>query len=361
MLQRRASIALVLSVLLISGCSTAATISAPEVSPTSDEVAPNPTNFGLMEREYLPLPYGHDFYMPQLVGLNFADVRAIADEFDFSVEYQDASEADRIAWVRGNWAVVGQDPIVGTPMKDGEFADLLVLKKSESVDAIAATLRTDFHLNEKRFVGTVTSTTEGFGRIIIDDATIDLDLISPIAGGCASPSAEADFDNARVALEAVIPLGSRVLVVRSASKGDGFLHVLRDASDLDDAPANSANEELVSTGWWEPSATQFSGGYDIDHHNDAAVTSYIPKSDLSGAQLEYSPLIAAAANDGVRNSVGGLGTCRDLAENNLADAQVRRAAEEERQRLFNLEIERKIREGYFSCRDGDGDGICYER
>ena len=44
-----------------------------------------------------------------------------------------------------------------------------------------------------------------------------------------------------------------------------------------------------------------------------------------------------------------------------AEFAARAAETEERMRLWEEEYQRRLASGYYSCRDGDGDGVCYER
>lgn len=358
MLSRLAFLVVMISVVALGGCASVNEGQTPDSPTTPDSAGADTAE--LEELEYWPLPSGKDFFMPQLVGLSLDAISAISDELDFEVNEEDASEDDRVAWIKKNWTVVSQDPKMGTPMKAGEHVDISVLKNAEAVDAVEEFLETDTHSWEKRFVGEVTSVDEPLSMITVDEAWVDLDLIGVMTDSCEV--SDNVYEQAIAMKEVLLPVGSRVLVVRSEPNSDsGFVHLLESPDDLTSPPSDSINEALVRTGWWGPKWNAFDGGFAGGGSAGWATSDFVPKAELTATQTEYAPLIAGAANKGVADLVGGLGLCRLFAERNLAEHTAYIAESEERLRLFKIEIDRRIREGYYSCRDGDGDGVCYER
>jgi len=349
-------IVLVISAFTLTGCVTMPTPAVPDTSTTPEVAAVDVMELG--EREYFPLPQGKDFRMPLLVGTTFGAVGDIAEELDFRIKYEDASEKDRVAWFRNNWTVVSQDPVAGTPMEEGNFVDVLVLKTDEAADAVADFLKQDRHRYEKRFTGTVTSIGPILGTFTVDDVEVKLDFIDLITDGCAWEGR----GQASAAQNEVIWRGANVLVVRSDDGGpEGFMHVLKTADDLANVPAGSVNEALVRTGRWMPAESRFDDGFIENSIEGISTAEFVPQSEITGVQRSYAPLIAAAGNEGVASYLTGLGLCRANAEARVAKQRADRAESAEQQRLWSIEIDRRIREGYYGCRDGDGDGVCYER
>jgi len=353
-------------VLLTSGC---VSLQLPETRTGNGATPSAETAPEIVEvREYFPLSQFDDFRAPQLVGLTLTDAEDAVAQWDLYISTEDATGQDRSVWLAGNWTVVSQKPRMGTPMSEGDAIDLEVMKNSESGDAVALYLADDPHLDESRFTGRVTGYGDegdlGTRTVMVDGAIVGLDLIEPIANGCGIELG-AGLDQARAVKEDLLPVGDRVLVVRSEDhEDDGFIHLVDDSSN-DPVPSlsgeGSANESLVASGWWTPNSLDFEGGFVANRSDGVAFVAFAPDSSLTSVQAQYAGPIAAAGTNAVGAKAAGLGICRTLAETD-ASAWLKTLAEsEERTRQWTLEYERRVKEGYYSCRDGDGDGICHER
>jgi hypothetical protein len=177
-----------------------------------------------------------------------------------------------------------------------------------------------------------------------------------IDGGCYDP--EGSYRDAALAAKAdLLPIGTRVLVVRAEDRGHAaFVHLLPAGSNTPDPPppGASANELLVASGHWEPS------GFQIADEDEATGVYGIQYPDsLSPVQAEYAPLIIAAGNTAKSARTAGYGSC--VAELEKEEAEQRAWLEEaERQAEEDDRRRRTSGGGGGYCRDGDGDGICYE-
>jgi len=203
--------------------------------------------------------------------------------------------------------------------------------------------------------------------IYVDDVAVELDLIWPYSAHCVERELVQDkaFSSAQDALQKLLPLGTYVLVVKSgyekgewvADRRKAFVHVLdRDSKrPISTPPARSVNEQLVLTGFWVP----FEKGFEFDYYTYGAVYGEFNVDYLSEKQEEYAPLILAAGNEARSNQVGAMPVCNVLAINYLVDGFYGALSafrdNEEEDRLWWI----KYRSS--SCRDGDGDGVCYER
>jgi hypothetical protein len=303
--------------------------------------------------------------MPQLVGMHLDEAQKAAEQWDLYVSHEDASGEDRDVWLPGNWTVVSQSPRMGTAMQTSEGVKLTVLKNEEAADAVSDYLSFDEHIDEARFTGRVTGYGDvgdaGASTVMVDDAIVRLALIDPIAENCGIGT-DVGLAHARAAKEDELPIGTHVLVVRADDEGShAFLHRLEDGSDpAGVATLGSSNEQLVRTGWWTPSSLAFEGGFQRYSADGASFLPFVSDPNLSAVEAEYAPYIATAGNEAVAKSTAGLGMCAVLAENDAAAWAAALAEQEERLRLWNLEYEERVRNGYYTCRDGDGDGVCYE-
>ncbi|MEI2268133.1 PASTA domain-containing protein [Microbacterium sp. No. 7] len=314
-------------------------------------------------REFWPLDERFDDYlMPDVVGMHLDEAKELLEEWDPYLNEEDASGDGRRSWADGNWTVVSQDPLPGKPQRAGQGVDLGILKHEEVGDSLADLPREDRHVYDRVFAGTVTAHGEYVRNLTVDGAEIQLDLIAPVAESCGT-ELDDGTDTAYSAQLETIPLNARVLVVRSEQGDDrAFVHVLEGEQITADPPLESANEALVRTGWWSPESTRFDGGF--GENRDQSISFDVwnaNRSQLSETQAKYAPLIAAAGNEEVDASTAGLGLCRDAAEAEAERWVARQAELKESIRQWTIEYERRLREGYYSCRDGDGDGICYER
>lgn len=182
---------------------------------------------------------------------------------------------------------------------------------------------------------------------------------------------------AREALKRILPIGSTVVAMRagsSAREEDRFLNVLADptASPRPAPPAGSVKEALVASGTWVPDEY---GYYYDDRPYDAssvlivgpkfrapkAITDYDPADvsfETGDDGRSYSDRIIAAANTALTSTPEG-NACRK-AYNAYVAREVKEAKDDDREwNEWQLKMERERRN--WTCRDGDGDGICFER
>lgn len=230
--------------------------------------------------------------------------------------------------------------------------------------------------DESRFVGKVTGyakSSDSFGgdqpsTVYVNENRVDLDLIWPYSAGCMERELLQDeaFTSAQDALEKILPIGTRVLVIRSNFENgewvddyeDGFVHILsKDSQEPATAPPNdSVNERLVLSGYWAPSKI----GFEFDVYKYGATYGAFNEDYLSAMQIKYAPVILEAGNRARTEERGAMPICSTLALNYQIDFFYQQVSafrdNEEEDRLWWVE-RRKPR----NCRDGDGDGICYER
>jgi len=228
---------------------------------------------------------------------------------------------------------------------------------------------------EGQFIGVVTGygvETQGFGgddesTVYVDEKRVDLDLIWPYSAGCMERElvqAKA-FSSARDALEKTLPIGQRVLVIKSnfengewvGGQSEGFIHKLEKGdSPKVTPPAGSVNELLVLTGYWVP----LDKGIDFDAYDFNAKYSAFEPDYLSATQESYVPYILEAGNKARENQSGATPICSTLALDYQIDFFYKQVSafrnDEEKNRLWWVERNKPR-----NCRDGDGDGICFER
>ena len=137
----------------------------------------------------------------------------------------------------------------------------------------------------------------------------------------------------------------------------GFIHILKKGDIPKIAPpADSVNERLVLTGYWVPHWK----GIDFDAYSFNATYGNFNPDYLSQTQEEYVPYILEAGNLARSTQTGAVPVCSTLALDYQIDFFYKQVSafrnDEEKNRLWWIE-RNKAR----NCRDGDGDGICYER
>lgn len=312
-------------------------------------------------REYWPLPDSDDYRVPNLVGKKLPEARDALAEWDAFIREYDASEEDRDIYMGGNWTVVSQAPLPGTPLGEHDRVELYVLKNDEAAEAVATTLADDSHVGERVFSGTVTGF-DGIQTLLVDSAEVRLDLITPVHNSCGLDAtgngASADYT---ADVSALVPVGTEVLAVRSDVRGDeGFLHIRTAEHPWPSPPLESVNENLVRSGWWMPYTSDFGGGFHPPSEG-IVFSPFVENTNLTSVQAEYAPLIAQAGNTAVVGSVAGLGVCRSVAEQDAVAWAAAREETDRRIREVEAELQRRTEAGYYTCRDGDGDGVCYER
>ena len=241
----------------------------------------------------------------------------------------------------------------------------------ENVAPLATSIQTN---SVDQYIGTVTGygvDTQGYGgdnqnTVYVDNKRVDLDLIWPYSAGCMEREVLQDraFSSAREALERTLPIGQRVLVVLSnyengelvgdASKG--FIHILEKGDALKiNPPADSVNERLILTGYWVPHGM----GIEFDAYDfNARYVSSNPEY-LTQTQERYLPHLFEAGNKARTAQVGALPICSVLAFDYEIDSFYDGVSfsrnDEEKKRLWWIEQNKPV-----YCRDGDGDGICFE-
>lgn len=247
-----------------------------------------------------------------------------------------------------------------------------VTSSSESEKTSAAQ---DDSSTSSQFIGKVTrygQDTQGYGgddetTVYVDETRVDLDLIWPYSAGCMEREQVQDdaFTSARDALESTLPIGTRVLVIWSnfengewvGDQSKGFIHILDNGdSPKKTPPADSVNERLVLTGYWVPHGM----GIEFDAYDFNATYSNSNPEYLSQRQEEYIPHIYAAGNKARTQMTGAMPVCSALALDYEIDVFYKQVSafrnDEEKNRLWWVE---RNKPRY--CRDGDGDGICFER
>jgi len=340
---------------------TAAPSSAEPVASTSSATPePEPAEV----REFWE-PQDWLIQMPKLIGLTPDEAEIVAEDLGFELVFRDL-DGDR-PWivVSDNWVVVAQDEAPeGTNLSANSIIDFTVMKKDDPrADKLIVANSTDpKHALERRFTGYVTAygaAGEGLPTtVMVDEAVVEIDLIQPVPDGCSS---SAGYAGALQAKERTIPIGTRVLVERAELRGgDAYLHLVDGGVPAAGETAGSVNELLVRSGWWTPESA-FQGGLG-SMYDKAVFVGFEPATYWSHTRLAYAQAIAVAGNEVTPHIIeGGIAECRRIAETDQAEYAV---VEAERKREFDrwyAEYERRVASGYYSCRDGDGDGVCYER
>ena len=243
----------------------------------------------------------------------------------------------------------------------------LVLALSGCVSSTnSSSVSSTAELSEGEFVGQVTGyekPSEGFYKatvLFVDDRRVELDLIWPYYATCVENELlqTKSLASARQALENTLPIGSRVLVV---SSGPGrlplsFLHKLDNDSGKPtmEPPLESVNELLVQTGFWVP----FEKGFEFDEYTYGSTYGVFNSNYLTPKQQEYAPIILRAGNKARSEKVGAMPICATLAINeSLTNFYLGLSSREDEEQRRRAEIKSRSS----SCRDGDGDGVCYER
>ena len=273
------------------------------------------------------------------------------------ISSSDVETTDASVWMRSNWTVCAQSPQAGTPVSDG--VELAVGRQCRDGSAFDPS-----HLDERRFTGEVTGHHEySTGELTVDEADVKLDLIEPVGeqDGCydVSPRLEAAARRAQLKM---LPVGTRVLVIRSTDYGDeAFVHLLKGERDVPRPrdPKLSVNERLVREGYWEPDEGSFDGPWDIEGRR------YRPRlAAMTSTQSTYGPLIAAAATAARDEQVASYGECLDqLERDRRREERWRQRLEEDEDRDRHWVPGPSYGDGH-PClpgeRDGDGDGLCGE-
>lgn len=206
---------------------------------------------------------------------------------------------------------------------------------------------------------------------------VKLDMVMPFEPEACNAKDPDAARKAREALERILPVGSTVLAIRAGTQSrdlDRFLHVLASPTSAPSPapPAGSVNEALVATGTWVPDDNPY---YYDDRPYDASsvlivgpkfrapqpITAYDPEKpyfEEGDYGRAYSDRIIAAANTALTSTAEGE-ACR-TAYTAYVKREVKEAKENDRETdawLLKMERERQSS----TCRDGDGDGICFER
>lgn len=296
--------------------------------------------------------------MIDFVGMNLSTARDEASEQDiYILDEEDATGDDRSVWIASNWVVVGQDVAPGTVFEAS--VRLTVVKTGEAEDPVQPEW-IDEHVNESTFFGTVTGYGEGSwgdAAVLIDGLPIVLDYIDPYGAACIERIS--DDSRALAARDELLPIGARVVVIRiEPHKDDAFVHLV-DEFDPADRFAESVNEQLVRTGYWIPDGIAVRNNFEVTHG-----TGVYELTDATGylnpIQAMYAPRIIEAANGVLAEPVGGVVDCVAQAVEYQALLAQWEAEWAEQRRLWEIEYQRRLAAGYYSCRDGDGDGVCYE-
>ena len=237
--------------------------------------------------------------------------------------------------------------------------------RAEEAAAEAADLKL-FHGGEASFTGVVTGyeanegeygiDCDGADCVRVDKATVNLDLITTFGASCLESVDEAEAVRVK---EDLLPIGTEVGVIRgdTGDEFSGFIHI-RDEVNINEPVRGSANEQLVTSGYWVPDASAFN----VREVQEGKAATYGLDYPLSPIQTQYAPYILEAANGARANAIGGQEQC--IAQL-IADQEEKRRLEEEKQKYIKEggEIRQQwLRDnpGSLYCRDGDGDGVCNE-
>jgi len=308
------------------------------------------------EVEYLPVPDG-ETRIPQFIGLTLNEARTLAESLGFeNFDDQDASGDNRAVWRDANWTVVSQDLEAGRTVDPDQYIHVKVVQNDELETGEPVIL--DHHWNETHFVGTITESGDA-RTVVIDSAVVELDLIWTYDASCMNGEG-LDLSEAFAVKKRELPVGTKVLVVRGNDQDRGFIHIL-DATGRpsQEPPSDSVNERLVASGWWAPEGTSFN----FQEIQNGESSDYVSDGDLAETQSRYASLIVAAANTARVAQAGGSIVCLQQAAEYQAEFAISQAESDRRRAIaeeYVREIERRIANGSFSCRDGDGDGRCYE-
>jgi len=231
----------------------------------------------------------------------------------------------------------------------------------------AAVASANQHFQEDAFVGVIAENNSSMfpDRIQVDAADVILDMIAPLGDDCynASDKLRALAIAAKVKM---LPIGQRVLVVRANSgtnEDRAFVHLLDGDATVPTPPppVQSVNEMLVATGFWVPD------GFYLENTEPTAKIAYAigERTWLTAVQTRYAPLILSAGNRARTARVGGQSRCLNEIEADAAAAAAASAEAEREYAKWKRDYEawiayRIAHPGTGYCRDGDGDGICYE-
>jgi hypothetical protein len=305
-----------------------------------------------------------DFISPNFVGMNLSDVERIADKSDMYLVTKDVSPEDRNIFASENWEVVSQDRNPGSL----HGTNSMWVKVQKIGETFETAKKLDNHNGERQFFGQVTGyerTYGGFGYsnlqyVQVDGAQVALDLISPYTFGCQGAG---DAGLAEAEKRAVLPIGTLVRVVKTDPENDelAVIHPI-DTDDLINPLRNSANETLVSRGYWIP--TQSTNYDDVAY---SSIMKYIVEDEYQTAlQRRYLEILIKVASETRSKKTGGQAICYGMAlkyekqrridEIQMKKDEARWAREAERQ--YQLWLESHSCAG--GARDGDGDGICNE-
>jgi hypothetical protein len=301
--------------------------------------------------------------MLNLVGLPLNEAYDRAEEQDiYIINEIDATGEDRSIYMKSNWTVIAQD----APPGEYESGVVLTVKKNGEVkknDLQKTWVRQNWDVSS--YYGKVTGyETDEYGgsnkaNVVVVDATpVELDLIAPYPAACMNT---AEDTTSQAVKKKELPVGTKVLAIYKETWSEiGFIHPLK-RLDLSDIPRNSSNERLVLTGDWVPESYSF---------DDSALVRgetlvYEPRSDWTGylteTEIPYALLILQAGSQVRATPVGGVQTClAQVAAYQQKMAELRLQTEEAVRR-WEIEYERRKAAGWYSCRDGDGDGVCHER
>lgn len=301
--------------------------------------------------------------MLNLVGLTLDEAYDRVEEQELYVlDEIDATGEDRSIYMRSNWTVIAQD----TPPGQYERSVELTVKKNGEVkkkDLQTTWVRKNWDVSA--YYGKVTgyesdaySGSNEANVVVVDATPVELDLIAPYPAACMNTTEDA---TSQAVKQKELPVGTKVFVnYKEAWSEIGFIHSLK-RLDLKDIPQNSANQRLVQTGEWVPAHYSFDDSALI--RGESLV--YEPRADWSGylteTEIPYALLILQTGSQVRAAPVGGVVTC--LAQSAAYQQKMAeiRIQTEEAVRRWEIEYERRKALGWYSCRDGDGDGVCNER
>lgn len=301
--------------------------------------------------------------MLNLVGLNLKEAHErVEAENLYILEETDGTGENRSVFRKSSWTVVAQD----TPPGKTERGVTLTIKKNKEVqknDLQKTWDQQDLFVSAYfgKVTGYETDTYIGSNEkniVVVDKTPVELDLISPYPSACFF---SADDKTSQTTKSKTLPVNTEVLVrFKSSNEKIGFIHNLKQIR-FENLPQNSANELLVETGDWVPNHYGFQDS-DVVSGNTVV---YQPLEDWSGflteTEIPYALLILQAGTEVRTNPVGGVVTCLEQVAAMQENRRQLEIESKEARRQWDLEYERRKAAGWYSCRDGDGDGYCNER
>ncbi|WP_193510167.1 PASTA domain-containing protein [Cryobacterium sp. BB736] len=321
-----------------------------------------------MTAEEVEDKHSYDLALDYL-GLTVREAQGLARSVDSELRLRDI-DGDRVddSDVEDDWVVIGQEDPPGSSAA-GSVGVRVVPPSAPEADQIPERHPASWDGVTKYFgmvTGFETEDPEDHrvANVMIDDTPVLMVFIEPFDAVC-----EGDVDTS-VAVEdrnRVLPIGTPVIATALTSgywNEGGFVHPVAHLNP-EDPVADSTNEQLVRLGSWIPDVPGvFANQFDMTTTSSPTYfTNPAAFEDLPPVARSHLLRIIDAGNSAAGLQTGSVGGCVVAA---IEEARLEAEAEAERKAVMDawlVEYQRKVDSGYFraSCRDGDGDGVCYER